>query len=337
MIDPIRCLGSLGVCNLNEQLETYIKLSLSKNTWSSYSSGWNNLKKFESEMKLSLKWPLDVHVCRAFVVWCLSKKQLKASTVRLYLSAVKLAHVIQALTSVDFVKDSIIVLLLNGAENIESQPTRMRRAMTLDLMLILGHKIAVSAWSKISKQVVWAACTLSFFTSARLGEILAAQKTKFDHFSTLTWENVLFLDKDEILIYIPSTKTSTRGEFVDLFPIHGHPCCPVAALKKLKCLNETSKKEEPVFTFASGSYLTTNTMNVLLKELLKDVCSDSDSISCHSFRAALATAICAWPDKFVVNELQEWSRWRGSSFLAYYRSYRDQRRKLFEKIVKILK
>jgi hypothetical protein len=64
---------------------------------------------------------------------------------------------------------------------------------------------------------------------------------------------------------------------------------------------------------------------------------DSDKISCHSFRAALASAVCAHPDKFLVNEIQEWSKWRGSSFLTYCRSYRDQRRAMFNKIVSILK
>jgi hypothetical protein len=67
-----------------------------------------------------------------------------------------------------------------------------------------------------------------------MGEILAAQTEKFDSYSTLTWENIVFLDKNEVLLYIPSTKTSTRGDFLDLFPLNGHPCCPVAALKKLK-------------------------------------------------------------------------------------------------------
>jgi hypothetical protein len=34
-----------------------------------------------------------------------------------------------------------------------------------------------------------------------MGEILAGQVDKFNKFSTLTWENVIFLDKDEVLLY----------------------------------------------------------------------------------------------------------------------------------------
>jgi hypothetical protein len=94
----------------------------------------------------------------------------------------------------------------------------------------------------------------------------------------------------------------------------------------------------PVFTFASGKFLTTANLNNLLKLLLKDIFGEeADMISCHSFRAALASAVCAHPDRFRVAEIQEWSKWRGSSFITYCRSYRDQRRALFGKIVSVLK
>jgi hypothetical protein len=119
----------------------------------------------------------------------------------------------------------------------------------------------------------------------------------------------------------------------------------VAALKKLKTMQieeggrgETFWKFRPVFTFESGKFLTTSCLNNLLKHLLMDIFEDSsDTISCHSFRAALASAVCGYPDKFLVNEIKEWSNWRGSSFIKYCRSYRDQRRKMFEKIISVLK
>jgi hypothetical protein len=341
LIDATSCLGPTANTDLNEKFTSYIRSSLTKNTWASYSSGWNCFKKFELEEKLTVVWPLSVEVARSFVVWCLSKRNLKVSTVKLYLSSLKMIHTLQGFDCINFSKDKLIEMILTGAGNVEpSLVPKTRRAMTLDLLLVLGSNIAKCNWSRVSKQVVWAACTLSFFTSARLGEILAAQTKKFDRFSTLTWENVLFLDRNEVLVYIPSTKTSTRGEFIDLFPLKDHPCCPVAALKKLAVLQNSLpgySKANPVFTFESGTYLTTSKLNDLLKDLLKEVCPEGCAISCHSFRAALASALGACPDKFLVSEIQEWSRWRGKSFLLYCRSYRDQRRVLFSKIATVLK
>jgi hypothetical protein len=248
---------------------------------------------------------------------------------------------LQGLKPADIHKDKIVELLLAGAENIGPVPNKTRRAMNISTLLLLGHRIASTSWCKLSKQVIWAACTTCFFTSARLGEILASKVAAFDPCSTLTWGNVTFLDRDEMIIYIPSTKTSPRGEFIDLYPIPAHPCCPVAALKKLLEIQKAVMswdQSSPVFTFRSGKFLTTRELNSMLKSLLGDVfVPGMNSITCHSFRAAIPSAVCAWPDKFEVKELQDWSRWRGSSYVNYCRSYRAQRRKLFDKIVSVLK
>jgi hypothetical protein len=340
LIDTWKCLGSIGV-SLSKDFIGLIKASRASSTWSTYSAGWKSLQNFAVDMNVNLQWPLDCETLRTFVVWCISKRNLKAASVKLYLSAIKLAHTLQGLNPVDAHKDKIIDMLLAGADHIEPTPVKSRRAMNISTLLLLGHRIACTSWSKLSKQVVWAACTTCFFTSARLGEILASRVSSFDPGSTLTWGNVTFLDRDEMIIYVPSTKTSPKGEFIDLYPVPAHPCCPVAALKKLLELQKgvpNWSQSSPVFTFQSGKFLTTRELNGMLKSLLGDIFeSGMNSITCHSFRAAIPSAVCAWPDKFEVKELQEWSRWRGSSYVKYCRSFRAQRRKLFDKIVTVLK
>jgi hypothetical protein len=328
---------------LGKGLSSYVSSSLSSSTWASYSSGWKNFEKFEVYTGKTFQFPLNSESVRAYVIWSLNVRKLRVSTVKLYLSSLKMAHTLLGCSSEGWKDDKLLELILTGAENLEPPSPGIRRAMTMDLLLILGHRIASSDWNKVSKQVVWTACTVSFFSSVRLGEILAVQRKKFDRFSTLLWENVMFLDKNEAVLFIPSTKTSAKGEFLDLFPLEGHPCCPVAALKKLLLMQKTIavakwSKAMPVFTFSSGSFLTVDCFNDLLKVLLVGVCKEgAESISAHSFRAAVPSAISAWPEKFHTSEVKDWSRWRGSSFLLYCRSYRDQRRKLFKKIVTVLK
>jgi hypothetical protein len=338
LIDTWNCLGDLGA-PLSNEFAKLINASRASSTWSVYSTGWNSLKNFAIDLDITLQWPVDIEIVRTYVVWCISKKNLKTSTVKLYLSAIKMGHTLQGLTPVDYHKDKIIDMLMSGAANVEPTPVKTRRAMNISTLLLLGHRIACTSWNKLSKQVVWAACTTCFFTSARLGEILASKPSDFDRKSTLCWTNVTFLDKEEMIIYIPSTKTSPKGEFIDLYPIPTHPCCPVAALRKLLVLQKEIgwRKDDPVFTFSSGRFLTTRELNINLKSLLGDLFSPGmNSITCHSFRAAIPSAVCAWPDKFDVKELQEWSRWKGSSYVTYCRSFRAQRRKLFNKIVSIL-
>jgi hypothetical protein len=127
-------------------------------------------------MGQNCNWPVDIGKTRAYVTWCLSVQMLKPATVKLYLASLKVAHHIQGLDCDDFLKDHVIDMLLKGAENVQPLPCKVRKAMTLDLLLILGHKIAEQNWSKISKQVIWASCTVSFFSSVQLGEILPSQK-----------------------------------------------------------------------------------------------------------------------------------------------------------------
>jgi hypothetical protein len=108
LIDAATCLGPAASSSLSNSFKLYINHALSKNTWASYASGWNCFKKFEVENELNVKWPLPIETVRYFVVWCVSKNKLKSSTVKLYLSSLKLAHTIQGLTCENFCKDKII-------------------------------------------------------------------------------------------------------------------------------------------------------------------------------------------------------------------------------------
>ena len=55
---------------------------------------------------------------RSFVLWFINTKKLKPSTVKSYLSSVKLAHTLSNIVCDKFNKDDIIKVALKGAENI---------------------------------------------------------------------------------------------------------------------------------------------------------------------------------------------------------------------------
>ena len=89
---------------------------------------------------------------------------------------------------------------------------------------------------------------------------------------------------------IPGRSCSGRsvrlcGEFIDLFPFRKiKGLCPVAALKK-QSLGKGGL-EDPVLTYPSGNFVTTEAFNKVLRILLKDVVDfKEDTISCHSFKA----------------------------------------------------
>ena len=255
-----------------------------------------------------------------------------------------MAHSIQGVNCIDWSSDKLIKMILAGADNIRATNqtnTSTRRAMNIDTLLILGHRIAESTWTDTSKQVVWAACTTAFFTSVRMGEILAQTENMHDKHATLLWKNVRIMSNNEILLYLPCTKTKKlEGEFIDIFPVTELPCCPVAALKRLasnKCASGSYNLGSPVFQFESGKNLTTNKLNQILKDMLQDIyVPGENSISCHSFRAAIPTAINLYPDRTFVSDVKEWGSWKGESYLKYIRQPKEQRKLLFEKVKTVL-
>jgi hypothetical protein len=90
------------------------------------------------------QFPLNPETVRAYVVWSLNVEKLRVSTVKLYLTSLKMAHTLLGYSSEGWKADKLLELILTGAENLEPPSPGIRRAMTLDLLLILGHRIASS-------------------------------------------------------------------------------------------------------------------------------------------------------------------------------------------------
>jgi hypothetical protein len=345
-LDPDACLDFVGSKDekFKDNLYVLVSSALANSTWKKHISGWNAYKNFEDFCDNKFQWPLTIETLRSFVIYCLMYKKITVGTTKSYLSSIKLAHELQNLNCVNVNEDRIVKLLYAGSETVIVRDTSVaekRRAMNLSTLLLLGHRIASSDWQMYSKQIVWTACTLGFFTSVRMGEILVEQEKNFDCKTTFLWQDVKFLESKDILLKLPFTKTTKfQGSFIDVFPFTGYPCCPVAALTKLKEMAIAEGKfsmNSPVFTFASGKFLTTCKLNQILRELLKDIYVPGvSSISAHSFRAAIPSAIGAFPDRMLVSELKDWGNWKGDSYKVYVRMRKSQRKAIFKKVSYVL-
>jgi hypothetical protein len=103
------------------------------------------------------------------------------------------------------------------------------------------------------------------------------------------------------LLHVRLPKSGQKeGEFLDVFPFEQHGCCPVAALRRLAEMRSSAgpvQQSDPVFTFATGKYLSMGGLNTILSQLLNDVVDwTRDTISCHSFRAGVPSALSKFPD-----------------------------------------
>ena len=159
-------------------------------------------------------------------------------------------------------------MAIKGAENISclknpAKPDRL--PMNIHLLEILSSRQTELDWSVISKQIVWTAYTVCFFTACRIGELVPTNEKSFDPSTTLKWENVKFLEGSEILMFIPYSKsTGFNGKVVDGFEKKNYKNCPAALLHRLGRLMENSSyfsENKPIFFFPSGKNLTKKIKN----------------------------------------------------------------------------
>ena len=314
-----------------------IAASIAKSSWNKNGAALNCFRKFELSKCQKFDWPLTKNCIREFISWAILDKNLKASTVQSYISSLIFIHNVNELDPKNC-SDLIVKSMIKGAENLnfyKKISEGSRKVMTLPLLKILGHQIAKSNWTKVDKQVFWAAAIVAFFGSFRFGEILCSSDKSFHPNESLLWEDVAFKN-DSILIRIKIPKNrNQKGEFVDLFKIENTSICPVLAMIRLQDLKGLPiDLKKPVFCFESGKNLTSDCLNSCLKQLLVPVVGkEAELISGHSFRAALPSVLANRPDLASDKDIKTWGRWSSGSFQLYTRLKPQQRRIIFGKIV----
>jgi hypothetical protein len=212
--------------------------------------------------------------------------------------------------------------------------------MSLPLLKILGHEIAISDWSENSKQVIFTAAVVAFFGAFRMGEILHKSKWQYNPFETLTWNDVVVTGVDSILIHLKMDKSrNPKGSYIDLFAFTGHGCCPVQTLMVQKNSSANAvASNKPVFSFDNGMLLTVDSFITCIQDLLVPYLgNDAKYIQGHSFRAGIPSAMADFPELVNDKEIQSFGRWCSDSFLLYTRLKLNKKRSIFKKIMTIFK
>ena len=329
--------------DLRSDLEKLLLYSASKATWAKHCSAWKLYDEFCQFYNVKFELPVSIGYARAFATWAVSKRKLKNTTVKSYLSSLNVAHTLSGSFSSNLNSDPCVKLAMRGAENIANVNGTCktdRLPMNIHLLNILRHRISELPWSPFSKQIFWTACTLCFFTSCRMGELVPSQERNFDASTTLLWDNVREINNTEFIMFVPYSKTTGfKGKIVDIFEIKGDKNCPAAAIRKLrKMMREKTdfKSNVPVFSFHSGKNLTKKQINLWLSSLLEDFVDSNHKITGHSFRAGIPSTLACFPDEFPNNVIKTWGMWESNSFKLYTKHEREGKRALFEKIVKCL-
>ncbi len=322
---------------IEEANKELLEASLAASTWSKHNSAMNSIEKFEHCSGKKFQFPYTTENLCEYVSWALVKLKLKPSTVKSYLASIKTIHKLKNLDC--DTSNYLIKALITGAENLALYgdiARNARKVMTLQLLKILGHAIAMTEWTENSKIVIWTACVTAFFGSFRFGELLATEEFNYNPAEIMMWSDVNFTTKKSVLLHVKIDKCkNVQGSYIDLFKFEGHSCCPIAALNRLKA--EKTNDQNPVFMFKTGKLLTTKNLNECIRNLLMPIIGQQAmNITGHSFRAALPAALANDPKIANDSDIKKWGRWSSESYLLYTRLKFKQKQILFTKITAVL-
>ena len=324
-------------------METTGNFGLSQGTWKAYGTVDRHLKACYQDTGRCGRFPLPPADVLTFLAWLINRG-IKASTVQVYLSGLRMAHLTRGCFGVSIYED-IISHMVKGLKQRDLVKDKIagkvgRLPVTMDVLTKLRVAIRKSDWDMAKKRLVWAVCCLAFNGSFRVHELLSRETRKFDPTSTLLKKDVTVSScqegqaRTEVLqVYLKSPKEArlSDGVMVDLFATSSF-FCPVEAFRKyVAALPFTLEDSSPLFRSSSGVGYTGAGFNSDLKFLLRgQVDYSKGKISSHSFRAGLATEMAKLG--FQDQEIMNIGRWRSSAYLSYVKCPRVKRMKIAKQL-----
>ena len=314
--------------------------SLAKNTWTKYASAYNAYSNFCIQENIRTPWPVSHNATVCFILWCKKNLNLKANSIKSYLSALQTISKLLGLKNQKTAKNSA-KLLVRGIERTENQKlVRKTDPLVFEILVALKKIIDNKKWKKQSKNVVWASLCLGYFGSFRANELLTHNQNSFDPSSNCTWVDLNFESESKISVTIKNPKTGgNKPEIVDLFAFPIKNFCPIHALVKLKKSSEKTgcfNPVLPIFRFSSGKFFTTSALSGILRKLLAKSKFKNKRISAKSLRSGVPTDLENNPDLFDDLHIKIWGRWKSNAYQRYMKDDKYQREWIFNKMCKIL-
>ena len=247
----------------------------------------------------------------------LFEEGLSASTIRVYLSAVRSLHVFageQYPTTLLRVK-----LALKGAVRNTPQPVRK-----LPITISILRKMLPLVKRRFDKVLMTAVFTLAFFGCLRLSEFCVSDNDKFDSKINLCLMDVTLDVKAKLLtLFLRRSKTDTEnaGVYVYIGCSGDVLCCAFCAMRTYLVSRSTmvpDSDDSPLFLVPGGGVLTKSYSVSVIRLLLSMSGCDPALYSGHSFRAGTATS--AGDCQFREWEVKMLGRWASTAYNVYLRN-----------------
>lgn len=317
---------------LAKSLSSLANHSLTRSTWSSYTTAEKMLQTCCTDTERTLSYPLEQDDILFFIGW-LNNRGLSSSTISCYISALRQVHLSKGVQPPLLCTD-LVNQILAGKKHIDNTERKIgpvRIPVTPTLLRILKLQISLDPTiCQHDRVLLWFVCSLAFHGSFRMGELLSRKTLIFDPNYSLLQRDVRCkgteingIKVNFIQISLKSTKTSaTTTTVVDVFSTNNDICPFKAYTKWSKVITETPSL--PAFQLRSGKLLTGTFLNKKLKFWLADYLDFSKtSVSGHSFRAGLVSVLGSLG--FEDHNLKTIGRWSSRAFELYTKLPRTKR------------
>ena len=317
---------------------------LAATSWKTYGTAERHLQSCIEDVGRNMQFPFSVGDTLTFIGWLVEKRGVKAKTIQIYLSGLRMAHFQRGLFSVNLYAD-IVRHVLTGLKQVDLIKEKKgggieRLPVTMDVMKKIKLRMLRCGWNLQKKRLVWAVVTMAFSGSFRVHELLSRDSKTFDPSSTLLAKNIsseMVKDGSKwekvIKVYLKSPKERRlkMGLAIDVFSTASY-LCPVRAYGKyLLSLGRSLPSGGPAFLTMERNGYTGAAFNKDLKELLKgDIDYSRGKITSHSFRAGLATEMgrLGYKDE----EIKAVGRWSSEAYLHYVKCARLKRMKVAKQL-----
>lgn len=242
----------------------------------------------------------------------LYKKELKGSTIRVYLSGVRNSHILRGFKNP--LGGERLKLALKGTLVLSPPPNRK-----LPITFSILEKMFEVCKKRHDKLLIRTAITLAFFGCLRASELCIS--TKFDATTNLTISDVrLFKDEKYLILHLKKSKTDylSEGSNIYIGCSESKVCsyCTMVRYLQTRCVPLTSPND-PLLIDVNGSVLSKTKFVDITRLLLASIGINPQQFSGHSYRAGSATT--AGNIKFNEHEIKSLGRWKSNAYELYLR------------------
>jgi len=316
-----------------ERLAEIANFGLSKSSWSNYKTAERMLMKCRKQTRKRLELPMDQKDILTFVEWLARERKVKHGTICSYLAGLRQLHLLKGHDEMK-IRTDLVNLVLTGQKNKEAAEEKGEKGgrlpVTVTVMKLIKATLRESEMKGVEKLLVWAVCCIAFAGAFRIHELLCREETKFNPRFTLLEEDIVVAEgsqgKKSLFITVKWPKEDKKGKGVEVEVMEsGTAICPVKAYLKWRNVRTETSKGMPAFRQESGKPLTGQKLNNILRELLEEHISyETGTISTHSFRSGVTTAL--GQKGLSDDQLKEAGRWSSRAFEHYVKLPRTRRK-----------